>query len=134
MPLSSVPVFLSLHVCLSVSLCVPFWLPSLAGSVCSLSCMRAGVPEAPSPASPGRTPAATLVPPGGGLLVLEMLPGEDKREARAAVVQSLNMLVQTLGRERTLSEYRSLLQAHGFADVRAAYVGSIVDAVLATRV
>ncbi|XP_071076470.1 probable bifunctional dTTP/UTP pyrophosphatase/methyltransferase protein isoform X2 [Desmodus rotundus] len=72
--------------------------------------------------------------PGGGLLVLEMLPGEDKREARAAVVQSLNMLVQTLGRERTLSEYRSLLQAHGFANVRAAYVGSIVDAVLATRV
>ena len=66
--------------------------------------------------------------------MLEMLPGEDKREARAAVVQSLNMLVQTLGRERTLSEYRSLLQAHGFADVRAAYVGSIVDAVLATRV
>lgn len=76
---------------------------------------------------------AGLVHTGGGLLVVEILLDEDKQEARFAVVQSLTMMVLFQGRERSLSEYRSLLQAHGFTDVRAVYTGSALDAVLATR-
>lgn len=65
--------------------------------------------------------------------MVEILLDEDKQEARFAVVQSLTMMVLFQGRERSLSEYRSLLQAHGFTDVRAVYTGSALDAVLATR-
>ncbi|XP_054440997.1 probable bifunctional dTTP/UTP pyrophosphatase/methyltransferase protein isoform X2 [Pteronotus mesoamericanus] len=71
--------------------------------------------------------------PGGGLLVVEMLLDEEKRENQGALLQSLNMLVQTMGRERSLGEYRHLLEMHGFTDVRAVYTGSAVDVVLATR-
>ncbi|XP_053529401.1 probable bifunctional dTTP/UTP pyrophosphatase/methyltransferase protein isoform X2 [Artibeus jamaicensis] len=70
--------------------------------------------------------------PGGGLLVVELLLDE-KCQSLIPVLQSLTMMVLFLSRERTLSEYRSLLQAHGFTDVRAAYLGSTVDAILATR-
>ncbi|XP_036883617.1 probable bifunctional dTTP/UTP pyrophosphatase/methyltransferase protein isoform X2 [Sturnira hondurensis] len=71
--------------------------------------------------------------PGGGLLVVELLLDEERREARSALVQSLTTLVLLGGRERSLSEYRSLLRAHGFSDVRAVCTGSPVDAILATR-
>ncbi|XP_045711835.1 probable bifunctional dTTP/UTP pyrophosphatase/methyltransferase protein [Phyllostomus hastatus] len=71
--------------------------------------------------------------PGGGLLVVEMLLDEDKCRPLPAVLMSLNMTVLFQARARSLSEYRSLLQAHGFTDVRAVRTGTILDAVLATR-
>ncbi|XP_045711838.1 probable bifunctional dTTP/UTP pyrophosphatase/methyltransferase protein [Phyllostomus hastatus] len=71
--------------------------------------------------------------PGGGLLVVEPVLDEDKCRPLPAVLKSLTMMVLFQGRERSLSEYRSLLQAHGFTDVRAVRTGTILDAVLATR-
>jgi acetylserotonin N-methyltransferase len=48
-------------------------------------------------------------------------------------MQSLNMLVCTEGRERTLSEYTALLEGAGFKEVRAEVTGTALDAILATK-
>ena len=50
------------------------------------------------------------LPTGGGVLIAEKLLNEDKSGPPSAQLQSLNMLVCTEGRERTLSEYRKLLE------------------------
>ena len=50
------------------------------------------------------------LPPEGGLLIGERLLQEDRRGPVATQMQSLNMLVCTEGRERTLSEYTNLLE------------------------
>lgn len=48
--------------------------------------------------------------------------------------QSLNMLVQTRGRERSLGEYTALLREAGFAgQVRGVRTGCPLDAVLACK-
>ncbi|XP_078220591.1 putative bifunctional dTTP/UTP pyrophosphatase/methyltransferase protein isoform X4 [Callithrix jacchus] len=72
--------------------------------------------------------------PGAGLLLVETLLDEEKREARVALLQSLNMLVQMGGRERSPGEYQRLLEQHGFCQVQVAHLGGILDAMLATRV
>ncbi|XP_078220577.1 putative bifunctional dTTP/UTP pyrophosphatase/methyltransferase protein isoform X4 [Callithrix jacchus] len=71
---------------------------------------------------------------GAGLLLVETLLDEEKREARVALLQSLNMLVQLGGRERSPGEYQCLLEQHGFCQVQVAHLGGILDAMLATRV
>ncbi|XP_064133950.1 probable bifunctional dTTP/UTP pyrophosphatase/methyltransferase protein isoform X1 [Loxodonta africana] len=71
--------------------------------------------------------------PGGGLLVAEALLDEEQRTLRGAWVQSLNVLLQTPGCGRSGEEYRRLLMAHGFQDVRVVHTGGLLDAVLATR-
>ncbi|XP_059535977.1 probable bifunctional dTTP/UTP pyrophosphatase/methyltransferase protein isoform X2 [Myotis daubentonii] len=71
--------------------------------------------------------------PGGCLLVAETVLDEQKRAARPGLLQSLDLLVQSWGRERSLGEYGRLLQAHGFEVVGAARTGTIVDVILATR-
>jgi acetylserotonin O-methyltransferase len=43
------------------------------------------------------------------------------------------MLVCTEGKERTLAEYRTLLEAAGFEQVEGRSTGSPLDAVLATK-
>jgi len=73
------------------------------------------------------------LPPGGGLLIAEKLLAEDKSGPVPALMQSLNMLVCTEGRERTLSEYRALLEAAGFRDVQGRVTGAPLDAVLALK-
>ena len=73
------------------------------------------------------------LPPGGGLLVAEKLLEEDKSGPSSAHMQSLNMLVCTEGRERTLAEYAALLRAAGFASIEGRRTGSVLDAVLATK-
>ncbi len=73
------------------------------------------------------------LPRGGGLLLAEKLLFEDKSGPAPAHMQSLNMLVCTEGRERTLSEYRGLLEAAGFTDVQGKFTGAPLDAVLAVR-
>jgi acetylserotonin N-methyltransferase len=73
------------------------------------------------------------LPAGGGLLIAELLLDEDHRGPIRAHMQSLNMLVCTEGRERSLSEYRDLLRAAGFASIEGVKTGKPVDAVLAIK-
>ncbi len=73
------------------------------------------------------------LPSGGGLLIAEKLLAEDKSGPVPALMQSLNMLVCTEGRERTLREYRALLEAAGFRDVQGRLTGAPLDAVLALK-
>jgi acetylserotonin N-methyltransferase len=73
------------------------------------------------------------LPPSGGLLIGEKLLQEDRRGPVATQMQSLNMLVCTEGRERTLSEYTTLLEAAGFKDVRGKVTGTPLDAILAIK-
>ncbi|KAJ3592203.1 hypothetical protein NHX12_007331 [Muraenolepis orangiensis] len=49
-------------------------------------------------------------------------------------LQSLNMLSQMLGMERTGSQYTRLLRQHGFGDIRIAHTGNnFLDVVLAIK-
>ncbi len=73
------------------------------------------------------------LPSGGGILLAEKLLDEDKRGPIAAQLQSLNMLVCTEGKERTLGEFRSLLESAGFAEVRGRVTGTPLDAVFAMK-
>jgi len=73
------------------------------------------------------------LPAGGALLIAEKLVNDDKSGPRWAQMQSLNMLVCTEGKERTLDEYAALLQLAGFADVQGCRTNSPLDAVLATK-
>jgi acetylserotonin O-methyltransferase len=73
------------------------------------------------------------LPSGGGLLVAEMLLDDDKLGPVDAHLQSLNMLVCTEGRERSLAEYQGLLQSCGFAHVQGRRTGAPLDAVLAIK-
>ena len=70
---------------------------------------------------------------GGGILLAEKLLHEDKAGPISAQLQSLNMLMCTEGKERTLSEYRRLLEEAGFHNVQGRITGSPLDAVLATK-
>lgn len=73
------------------------------------------------------------LPAGGALLIAEKLLDEDKSGPLAAHLQSLNMLVCTEGRERTLTEYATLLRDSGFVAVEGRRTGAPLDAVLATK-
>lgn len=73
------------------------------------------------------------LPPGGALLIAESLLAEDKTSPSHALTQSLNMLVCTEGKERTLAEYAALLHAAGFAGVQGVPTGAPVDAILAAK-
>ena len=73
------------------------------------------------------------LPTGGGLLVAEKLLEEDGVGPVAANMQSLNMLVVTEGRERSLGEYTALLRRAGFDDVQGRRTGVPLDAVLAVK-
>jgi acetylserotonin N-methyltransferase len=73
------------------------------------------------------------LPVGGGILLAEKLLNEDKSGPTSAQMQSLNMLVCTEGRERSLAEYRELLQKTGFQNVQGRMTGSTLDAVFAVK-
>ena len=73
------------------------------------------------------------LPSGGGLLIAEKLLDDDKSGPSWAQMQSLNMLVCTEGKERTLGEYTELLQKVGFRNVRGSRNPSPLDAVLALK-
>lgn len=74
-----------------------------------------------------------VLPSGGALLVAEALLDDDRRGPVDTHMQSLNMLVCTEGRERTLPEYRELLEAAGFVGVNGRRTGTPLDAVLAFK-
>ena len=79
-----------------------------------------------------RTIFAAL-PPGGSLLVAEKLLNDDKNGPEWAVLQSLNMLVCTEGKERTLAEYAELVEQVGFREVIGVRTASPTDLILATK-
>lgn len=54
-------------------------------------------------------------------------------ETSYAALQSLNMLVQTEGQERTKGQYADLLQRQGFGFIRAVETLNFLDALLATK-
>jgi acetylserotonin N-methyltransferase len=73
------------------------------------------------------------LPVGGSILIVEKLLGESKDGLDWALMQDLNMLVCTEGRERTLPEYTELLDRAGFSDVRGLATNTPLDAILATK-
>lgn len=75
----------------------------------------------------------TRLPNGGGLLIAEKLLATDKSGPVMTQMQSLNMLVCTEGKERTLEEYSVLLREAGFSEVTGVHTGAPVDATLAIK-
>lgn len=73
------------------------------------------------------------LPSDGAILIAEKLLEEDKRGPRWAQMQNLNMLTCTEGKERTLSEYETLLRQVGFTEVRGCRTSAPLDAVLAVK-
>ncbi len=73
------------------------------------------------------------LPAGGALLLAEKLLDDDRSGPRWALMQSLNMLVCTEGKERTLAEYEALLQRAGFREVLGCRTATPLDAVLAVK-
>lgn len=66
---------------------------------------------------------ACVLPSGGALLVAEMLLDEGGTSPPEVLLQSLNMLTQTHGRERRLSEYTHLLETAGFTKIEGKKTG-----------
>jgi acetylserotonin N-methyltransferase len=75
----------------------------------------------------------TALPAGGMVLIAEKLLHDDKAGPEWAVLQSLNMLVCTEGKERTLGEYEALLWRAGFRDVTGYRTPSPLDVVTARK-
>jgi acetylserotonin N-methyltransferase len=75
----------------------------------------------------------TALPSGGGLLIAERLLSDDHSGPVPALMQNLNMLVCTDGKERSCSEYKALLETAGFRSIQCRRTGSIVDAILARK-
>lgn len=73
------------------------------------------------------------LPEGGALLIAEKLLDDDKCGPIPAQMQSLNMLICTEGKERSLPEYRELLTRAGFKSVEGKRTGTPIDAVLARK-
>ncbi len=74
------------------------------------------------------------LPPGGALLVAEKLLEESGVKPIWTLLQSLNMLVVTEGKERRFTEYKQLLEEAGFRDVRCVTLpNSPLDAILALK-
>jgi acetylserotonin N-methyltransferase len=73
------------------------------------------------------------LPAGGALLVAEKLLEEDRSGPISVHLQSLNMLICTEGKERTLAEYTALLRAAGFASVEGRCTGTPLDAGFAVK-
>lgn len=80
----------------------------------------------------GRIHAA--LPEGGAILLAEKMLAENGTEPLWALLQSLNMLVVTEGKERRLSEYKELLEGAGFREVAGVVLPeSPLDAIVAYK-
>lgn len=67
------------------------------------------------------------------MLLVEVLLNEDRSGPVTSQLFSLNMLVQTEGKERTPSEYSKLLTDSGFRDIEVKATGKIYDAILGRK-
>nr|XP_056718006.1 acetylserotonin O-methyltransferase [Euleptes europaea] len=70
---------------------------------------------------------------GGGVLLVETLLSEDRSGPLESQLYSLNMLVQTEGKERTSTEYSALLAAAGFKEIEIKKTGKLYDAMLGRK-
>lgn len=70
---------------------------------------------------------------GGGVLLIEALLNEDKSGPLESQLYSMNMLVQTEGKERTPKEYSQLLTAAGFKGTEIKKTGKLYDAILGRK-
>ncbi|HEY7045441.1 MAG TPA: methyltransferase [Nocardioidaceae bacterium] len=61
------------------------------------------------------------LPPGGLIVISELLVNDEKTGPPAAALMSLNMLVETVGRNYTAAEYEQWLDATGFVDIRTVH-------------
>ncbi|ROL41542.1 Acetylserotonin O-methyltransferase, partial [Anabarilius grahami] len=75
----------------------------------------------------------TACHPGGGVLIAEALLFENRRGPTTVQMFSLNMLVQTEGKEHPPSHYTRLLTDAGFRDVQVCRTGKSYDAILALK-
>ena len=73
------------------------------------------------------------LPVGGALLIGETLVNDDRSGPVYTLMQDLNMLVCTDGKERTFAEYRAILEAAGFTAIDFRHTGSLIDAVFAIK-
>ena len=73
------------------------------------------------------------LPAHGAVLILEKMLTPDRNGPMRALLQSLNMLVATEGKERTLDEYRALLHDAGFTNIQGATADTLLDAILALK-
>jgi acetylserotonin N-methyltransferase len=73
------------------------------------------------------------LPRGGALLIAEKLLDDNKSGPLPALMQSLNMLVCTEGKERTLAEYSALLREAGFTKIEGSVTRAPLDAILAVK-
>lgn len=64
------------------------------------------------------------------MLLVEALLNEDGSGPLTVQLYSLNMLVQTEGRERTDAQYAALLTTAGFTNIQHCLTGKIYDAVM----
>ncbi|XP_067401842.1 acetylserotonin O-methyltransferase isoform X2 [Emydura macquarii macquarii] len=71
--------------------------------------------------------------PGGGVLLVETLLNEDKTGPLETQLFSMNMLVQAEGKERTPTEYSTLLTAAGFREIQVKKTGKLYDAILGRK-
>src|SRR5260370_14335948 len=101
-----------------------------------LAALQAAVGSVPQPAtttwdfvsrSAWTNPCRRFMPSGGALLVAEKLLDDDRTGPALALFQSLNMLVCTEGKGRTLGAYEALLCTAGFAQVEARRTESPLD-------
>lgn len=76
---------------------------------------------------------AERLPAGGALLIAEHALDERKDGSANALLQSLNMLICTEGRERTAAEYEALALEAGFESLELVKTGAPVDAMLARK-
>ncbi|KAI5102714.1 acetylserotonin O-methyltransferase, partial [Silurus meridionalis] len=70
---------------------------------------------------------------GGGVLLIEAMLFENHRGPIMAQLFSLNMLLQTEGKEHSPSHYTHMLKVTGFSDVQVCRTGKSYDAILALK-
>ncbi|KAM3934287.1 putative bifunctional dTTP/UTP pyrophosphatase/methyltransferase protein isoform 1-T2 [Leptodactylus fuscus] len=68
-------------------------------------------------------------PGRSALLIAEIILDEDKKEPRA-LLQALSM---TEGKQRSGTEYKKLLESHGFNSIQIKKTGNLLDAILAVK-
>ncbi len=73
------------------------------------------------------------LPQQGALLICEKVLWDDKSGPGWAIMQNLNMLACTEGKERTLSEYADLLEQVGFGQVSCCRTVTPIDGILAIK-
>jgi len=67
------------------------------------------------------------------VLIADLLADEGCSGPHSVMLQSLNMLVQTKGKERSFGDFQALLNAAGFVDAKWKRTGETLDAVYAEK-